>query len=217
MIERERSEAQPTEERRRADRRQIRPRKRPEGFGGARRKRVVGAVCAGMDYPSRVQNQSTYHPKPYPMRFPVTTLVTALVAALSLGALAADKKVKLKTKPYPMDTCVVSGEKLGSMGDAVVFVEGDQEVQLCCKSCRKDFDADKAANLKKIADAWKTVKAYPLTTCIVSDEALEDGKAVGVVVEGREFLLCCKSCLKDLKKDTAKFVKKFDEAAKKKS
>ena len=47
-------------------------------------------------------------------------------------AIVADQK-----KGYPLDTCVISGKKLGSMGDAVVFVEGDQEVQLCCKSCRK--------------------------------------------------------------------------------
>lgn len=143
--------------------------------------------------------------------------IAAIAATFALGAVAADKKVKLKTKPYPLDTCIVSEEKLGSMGDAVVFTEGDQEIQLCCKSCRKDFDKNKAANLKKIAEAWKAVKPYPLTTCIVSDEALEEGKAVGVVAEGREFMLCCKSCLKDFRQDTAKFVKKVDAAAKKKS
>ncbi len=143
-----------------------------------------------------------------------TALGAALVAGLT-AVNAADKKFTLKTKPYPLEVCPVSDEKLGSMGDPVVIVEGSQEVQLCCKSCRKDFDKNKEAHLKKIDAAWKKVKAYPGTTCIVSDEPLEAEKAVGVVAEGREFAFCCKNCVKDFKKDTAKFVKKFDALAKK--
>ena len=151
------------------------------------------------------------------MKIRTLSLVTTLVAALAAGAFAADKAFKLKVKPYPMDTCIVSGEKLGSMGDAVVLTAGDQEVQLCCKSCTKDFEKDKKANLAKIEAAWKTVKPYPLSGCIVSDEKLDPEKAVGLVAEGRELRFCCKSCLKDYKKDSAKFLKKFDEAAKKTS
>ena len=150
------------------------------------------------------------------MRIPVLALVAATAAALAMSAFAADKKFKLKTKPYPLEICLISGEKLDSMGDPVVVTEGDQEVQFCCKDCQKDFDKNKKANLKKIEDAWAKVKTYPLTTCIVSDEALDQNEAVGLVLEGREFDFCCKSCIKDFKKDTAKFVKKFDEAAAKK-
>ena len=140
---------------------------------------------------------------------------TALTAALTFGAVAADKAFKLKTRPYPLENCVVTDEKLGSMGDAFVLVEGDQEVQLCCKSCKKDFEKDKKASLAKIDAAWKKVKPYPLAGCVVSDEKLDAEKAVGAVVEGREFRFCCKSCLKDFKKDTAKYVQKFDAAARK--
>jgi hypothetical protein len=148
---------------------------------------------------------------------PAFAAVATLVAALASSSLAADeKKIKLKTKPYPMEVCVVSEEKLGSMGDAFVFVEGDQEVQLCCKSCQKDFASTKEANLKKISEAWKKVKPYPLATCIASDEDIDPEHAVGLVHEGREFIFCCKSCVKDFKKEPAKFVKKFDEAAAKK-
>lgn len=147
----------------------------------------------------------------FSFKFPLLLAVTTLVAGLAAQAIAADKKVKLKAKPYPLETCLVSGEKLGSMGDAFVFAEGDQEVQLCCKSCQKDFAKDKKANLKKVEDAWAKVKPYPLATCIVSGEKLEAEKAVGVVHEGREYQFCCKGCLKDFKKDTAKFSKKLDE------
>lgn len=151
------------------------------------------------------------------------TLKTLAFTLLSVGTLclgissaqAVEKKVKLKVKPYPMDTCVISGEKLGSMGDAVVFTEGDQEIAICCASCKKDFNKDKKANLAKIDAAAKKVKAYPLATCIVSGEKLEDDQAVGAVVEGQEYQFCCKSCVKDFKKDTAKFAKKLSEATKK--
>lgn len=149
-------------------------------------------------------------------KFPVLALAATTALALVTSAVADDKKIKLKTKPYPLAVCVVSDEKLDAMGEPFVFKEGDQEVQLCCQSCQKDFNKDKAAKLKKIEEAAKKVKAYPLTTCIASDEELNPEDAVGLVHEGREFIFCCKSCVKDFKKEPAKFVKKFDEAAAKK-
>jgi hypothetical protein len=35
--------------------------------------------------------------------------------------------------------------------------------------------------------------------------------------EGREIKLCCKSCLKDFKKDPAKYIKKIEKEEKKQS
>ncbi|MDO8348889.1 MAG: hypothetical protein Q7T30_01540 [Planctomycetota bacterium] len=151
------------------------------------------------------------------MKLTRITVLATLFASLTAGTFAADPAFKLKVRPYPLEVCVVSDEKLGSMGDPVVLVEGNQEIQLCCKNCTKDFQKNKKANLAKIEAGWKKVKTYPLSGCIVSDEKLDPEKAVGAVVEGREFHFCCKSCLKDFKKDTAKFIKKFDEAARKKS
>lgn len=57
------------------------------------------------------------------------------------------------------------------------------------------------------------LKPYPLTTCVVSDEKLgEHGNPYVFTHEGREIKMCCKSCLKDFKKDTVKYLKKLDEA-----
>lgn len=42
-------------------------------------------------------------------------------------------------KPYPLDICLVSGEKLGSMGDPVVIVHEGQEIKFCCDSCLPKF------------------------------------------------------------------------------
>jgi len=56
-------------------------------------------------------------------------------------------------------------------------------------------------------------KPYPLKTCVVSDEKLGDmGDTHVFTHEGREIKLCCKSCLKDFKKDPAKYIKKIEEA-----
>jgi hypothetical protein len=75
--------------------------------------------------------------------------VAATYLLSPLGALAADKKDS-KAKAYPLDKCIVSDEKLGSMGDPYVFTHEGQEIKLCCKSCQKDFKKDPAKYLKKI-------------------------------------------------------------------
>ncbi|MCX8091776.1 MAG: hypothetical protein N3I86_12740 [Verrucomicrobiae bacterium] len=83
----------------------------------------------------------------------VTAIALALTFAASpLAGLAAEKKEQ-KAKPYPLDTCLVSDEKLGEMGKPFVFVHEGQEIKLCCKSCKKGFDKDPAKYLKKIKDA----------------------------------------------------------------
>ena len=69
--------------------------------------------------------------------------------AAALEVTAADPE-KPKAKPYPLETCIVSDEKLGGMGKPVVFEYQGQEIKLCCKACRKKFDADPATLLKKL-------------------------------------------------------------------
>jgi PBP1b-binding outer membrane lipoprotein LpoB len=53
-------------------------------------------------------------------------------------------------KPYPLDVCLVSGEKLGSMGDPVVIVHEDQQIKFCCDSCIPKFEKDPAKYLSKL-------------------------------------------------------------------
>jgi hypothetical protein len=57
-------------------------------------------------------------------------------------------------------------------------------------------------------------KPYPLKVCLVSDEKFggDMGDPYVFIHEGREVKLCCKGCLDDFKKDTAKFVKKMEDA-----
>ena len=61
-------------------------------------------------------------------------------------------------------------------------------------------------------------KAYPLDKCVVSDEKLgEHGKPYVFTSDGQEVKLCCKDCLKDFKKDKAKYMKKIQDAEKEKN
>ena len=83
-------------------------------------------------------------------------LVLALVALVA-SAQAEDKK-DAKAKPYTLEKCIVSDEKLGEMGKPFVFVHEGQEIKLCCKSCQKDFKKDPAKYLKKLKEAEAKAK-----------------------------------------------------------
>jgi len=77
----------------------------------------------------------------------------AMTVALMPGLKAADDSA---VKPYPLQTCFISGDKLGEMGKPYVFVYEGQEIKLCCKGCKKEFDKDPAAAMKKLAAATKS-------------------------------------------------------------
>ena len=87
----------------------------------------------------------------------MTTL--GAICAGTIAVFAADTaKPAAKLKPYPLTTCVVSGEKLGEMGSPVVTNYLGQEIKFCCKDCVKDFDKDQAKYIKKIEAAAKAAK-----------------------------------------------------------
>lgn len=52
-----------------------------------------------------------------------------------------------------IDWCIVSGEELGSMGDPVNYKYDGREIQFCCKSCVKQFEADPAHYIAKLDSA----------------------------------------------------------------
>jgi len=126
-------------------------------------------------------------------------------------------KGKTWTGPYTLDTCPVSGQKLGAMGDPVVKMYDGREVRFCCGGCIGKFEADQAGYWKKI-DA-KIIKDqlryYPTTTCVVSGEPLvENGEdiAKNLVYGNRLVRLCCNSCKRDFKADPATFIATLDKA-----
>jgi hypothetical protein len=73
----------------------------------------------------------------------LSTLTVWLMASAPIAS-AADPK------PYPLKTCVVSDDELGTMGKSYEFTHDGQQIKLCCKSCLKKFKADPAKFLSKL-------------------------------------------------------------------
>lgn len=71
------------------------------------------------------------------------------------------------------------------------------------------------------ADSAEAKASYPVSTCVVSGDKLEAGD-MGPIIDyihkeegkpDRLVRLCCKGCVKDFKKDPAKYLKMIDDAA----
>jgi len=56
---------------------------------------------------------------------------------------------------YPLKTCIISGNDLGSMGEAVEYVSGNTLVKFCCAACIEKFEAGREQMLKKLQEARK--------------------------------------------------------------
>ncbi len=57
-------------------------------------------------------------------------------------------------KPYPLNYCIVSGDKIGGdMGKPVTTNYMGQQIIFCCRDCVKDFKKDPDKYLKKIQEA----------------------------------------------------------------
>ncbi len=102
---------------------------------------------------------------------PRNLLLTALLACLpAVSSVAADKPasppaaktdaeiINAARASYPLKTCLVSNEPLGSMGEAAGYIhratgKPDRVVFLCCEGCSDDFKADPAKFLKKVDEA----------------------------------------------------------------
>lgn len=54
------------------------------------------------------------------------------------------------TASYPLKVCLVTDNKLGSMGAPVTKIYNKQEIKFCCNPCVKKFDANPAKYLAKL-------------------------------------------------------------------
>lgn len=81
----------------------------------------------------------------------LTTIITAALMALTFITISsATPAHAADVKPYPLKTCIVSGNELGSMGKVITKTHGDQEIKFCCKPCIKKFDKEPAKYLSKL-------------------------------------------------------------------
>jgi hypothetical protein len=137
------------------------------------------------------------------------------MAAPAQAALAvSDADVVLAQKPsYPLKTCAVSGEALGSMGDPIDHVVEGRLVRLCCKGCVKGVSENPAAAIARIdaAVVREQKPTYPLETCAVAGEPLGAG-AVDLVHGTRLVRLCCNDCKAEFAKKPDAVMAKIDAA-----
>lgn len=144
-----------------------------------------------------------------------------VIAAAVIAAPDSEKKAERVGDPYPLATCAVSGEPLGSMGDAIVEVYDGREVRFCCAMCTGKFEKDLEASFAKLDERIiaSQLPDYPMTTCLVADEELhpvcEDDptmKQLDVVFHNRLVRLCCQGCMHELEEHADEYMKKLDEA-----
>ncbi len=145
------------------------------------------------------------------MLFAVTVLGATALAAISRAPQTPTPR------PYPLGVCAVSGEELGAMGKPIVKVYDGREVRFCCKSCIKDFEADKAGYWAKIDEQIEAEQRmhYPLDTCIVSGDPLRrEGKdsAAEFVHDNRLVRVCAEPCRDEFLKEADAFAAKLDAA-----
>lgn len=75
-----------------------------------------------------------------------------LIPALAVGLISCSDSTEpatngpsgpesVESTEYPLDVCVVSGEKLGSMGDPITLEVEGHTFKICCASCEKKLRA----------------------------------------------------------------------------
>ena len=138
--------------------------------------------------------------------------LTGAVALLALGP-AAFAAEEVTGDPFTLDVCVVSGEKLGSMGDPIIISHEGREIRFCCAGCPPKFESDPATFLSKIDEMMikQQQSVYPLETCVVSGEVLTSS-AKEVIINNRLVKFCSPDCPDTFAKDAAMYMAKLDDA-----
>jgi len=126
-----------------------------------------------------------------------------------------DQIIKQQQASYPMTTCPVSGEALGSMGGPVDHVSDNRLVRFCCKGCRRLFKKDPTPFLAKLDAAViaEQKDGYPLKTCPISGLTLGSmGEPVDYIVANHLVRFCSAGCAGGFWKAPAAHLEKLDKA-----
>ncbi len=113
---------------------------------------------------------------------------------------------------YPFETCIVTGEKLGS--DSVHHMYNNRLVTLANDEAVAAFDAEArryfAEMDKRIIAAQ--LESYPMDSCPVGGELGGMGEPVNFVYMNRLVRFCCGGCEDDLTANPAAYMAKLDKA-----
>ena len=140
------------------------------------------------------------------------TAIAAGAFAIAMGAPQAHAETEGDV--YSLNTCPVSGQELGSMGDPVILNHEGREIRLCCSGCTADFEENAAEHIAAIDAAMADDQRafFPLTECLSMGGEATGDDATEIVVNNRLFRLCCDSCVDDVQENWAEYVQTVDEA-----
>lgn len=83
-----------------------------------------------------------------------STIALGLTAALTLiAAGCSDRSAAASPKPYPLSTCPVSGEKLGTMGEPITVIKDGYQIKFCCQECVDKFIKHPSKVMDKVKSA----------------------------------------------------------------
>lgn len=133
------------------------------------------------------------------------------ITLLLCGSALAETPAPTADLPYPIDYCLVSGEKLGGMGEPVKIDYEGREIRFCCDNCVTTFRQKPGKYLKKLDK--EIIKSqsedYPLTTCVVSGEELgKMGPPVKYIYKNQLVEFCCSGCIDTFKEHPADYLNK---------
>jgi hypothetical protein len=84
------------------------------------------------------------------MKTPILAIATLLCAASCSTPTAAGGS---GAKAYPLTTCIVTDNELGSMGDEQSIVYAGRTIKFCCDPCVAKFQKNPAKFLAKLPAA----------------------------------------------------------------
>ncbi len=166
----------------------------------------VAALAGGHDHAGHDHADHADHAK---------TAASAEISVAPANAKTDAAIIAEQFPTYPFDTCVVSGEELGGMGDPYDIVHEGKLVRLCCQGCKDEFAQDPAAFVAKIDAAVIEAQgdSYPLDTCPITGLKLGTMGDPYDHVEGTRLVrFCCAGCIPEFRKDPAKHFAKIDAA-----
>ena len=93
------------------------------------------------------------------LSFPLQAADTSSVAEAPKAQIVKTPEEKSiaaeQAKTYPLTTCLVSGDKLGGMGETIDCLYQGKLVRFCCKGCIKSFNKNPDKYLKELESAKK--------------------------------------------------------------
>ncbi|MCA9278575.1 MAG: hypothetical protein H6815_07945 [Phycisphaeraceae bacterium] len=70
------------------------------------------------------------------------------------------KTAEIQRKDYPLDTCVVAGGKLGSMGEPTEMVIAGRLLRFCCAGCEPEAKNNPLKYIMAVDGAWQKKNMY---------------------------------------------------------